>query len=134
MRTLSSAASSVPDTKVDEKSSTVGKLERLARFYDSAFTFPGTKVRIGWDSIFGLIPCVGDLVGVAPLVYYVKVAREYDLGNVVIFRLVANQAVDFVLGSVPIVGDLFDWAFKANLKNARLLIEKIDPDRDRSTV
>ncbi|WP_369426448.1 DUF4112 domain-containing protein [Pelagicoccus sp. SDUM812002] len=107
-------------------SSTLARLDKMARFYDSAFKIPGTRFRMGWDSIFGLIPGVGDLIGVAPLIYYLEVACHYNLGWGVCLRLIGNQAIDFVVGSVPLVGDLFDVGFKANLKNAEILRSRLE--------
>lgn len=104
---------------------TLKRLDRIARFYDSAFAIPGTRLRIGWDSIFGLVPGVGDLIGVAPLAYYLAVARRHHLGSGVYVRLIGNQMVDFIIGSIPLVGDFFDWGFKANLKNAKLLRDRL---------
>lgn len=109
----------------DARERVLERLDRISRFYDSAFAIPGTKYRIGWDSIFGLIPGVGDVIGVAPLAYYIKVAHRYNMGTGVYLRLVANQGVDFLLGSVPLVGDLFDWGFKANVRNAKILRSRL---------
>lgn len=127
MREASSDELPVPNDGVvaDDVQTTLRTLDRVARFYDSAFGVPGTKIRVGWDSIFGLIPGVGDFVGVVPLFYYLQVARRYRLGTGVYLRLAANQLIDFVIGTIPLVGDLFDVGFKANLKNAKLLRERL---------
>lgn len=101
------------------------KLDRLAHLFDAAFRLPVVGVRIGWDSIIGLIPGIGDAIGFVPLAYYIRLARKYNLGGAVYIRLLWNQLVDFVLGSIPLVGDLFDIGWKANLKNAKLLSERI---------
>lgn len=113
------------DVRTSERDETLRRLDRMARFYDSAFAVPGTKIRVGWDSIFGLIPGVGDFIGLAPLFYFVQVARRYRLGKRVYFRLAANQLTDFVIGTIPLAGDLFDIGFKANLKNAELIRDRL---------
>lgn len=103
----------------------LARLRRLTRLLDSAFGVPGTRFRIGWDGIVGLIPGVGDAIGLAPLAYYFFLARRHRLGFSVYLRLLANQGIDFLVGTIPVLGDLFDLAFKANLRNARLLEEVI---------
>ncbi|MBC2604765.1 DUF4112 domain-containing protein [Pelagicoccus albus] len=113
-------------TPLEKREDVVNRLRKVSHFYDSAFRIPGTQIRVGWDSIFGLIPGVGDLVGVIPLAYNLRVARRFGLGKRVYTRLIFNQLVDFILGSIPLVGDIFDWAFRANVKNADLLISKIE--------
>lgn len=105
--------------------SDVRNLDRLARLMDSAYRIPVIGVRMGWDSIVGLIPGVGDILGVAPLFYYLKLARDYRLGGAVYTRLLANQGIDFLVGLVPVIGDILDIGWKANLRNAKLLAEKI---------
>lgn len=103
----------------------IERLERMARFFDTAFKIPVIGVRVGWDSILGLIPGIGDALGVAPLAYYLKVARTYRLGTRVYLRLMWNQGVDFALGLIPILGDLIDVGWKANLMNAQLLTKAL---------
>lgn len=103
----------------------VEKLDRLAQFFDSAYRIPVVNVRVGWDSIIGLIPGIGDALGVVPLAYYLKLARNYQLGWGVYTRLFFNQGVDFLVGLVPVIGDLLDIGWKANLRNAKLLSERI---------
>ncbi|MDQ8203982.1 DUF4112 domain-containing protein [Pelagicoccus sp. SDUM812003] len=125
----SGTAETVEVTRMDEQQSKreeIERLQRIAHFFDSAFAIPGTSLRIGWDSIIGLIPGVGDLIGMAPLAFYLRLARKYRLGGGVYARLIANQGLDFVLGTIPVVGDLFDWGFKANARNAKLLIERLE--------
>jgi len=103
----------------------LARLRRLAGLFDSAFGIPGTRFRIGWDGIVGLIPGVGDAIGLAPLAYYFLLVRRHRLGFSVYPRLLANQGIDFLVGAIPVLGDLFDLSFKANLRNARLLEDLI---------
>lgn len=113
----------------DSVEESVKRLRRIATLFDEAFSIPGTSLRVGWDSIIGLIPGVGDLVGVAPLAYYLRIASKHKMGAGVYSRLIFNQGVDFLIGTIPLVGDIFDWAFKANVKNAELLISRLEPKR-----
>jgi hypothetical protein len=105
-----------PATKAD-----LDRIDRLARALDAKFRLPGTNWRFGWDGLVGLVPGVGDLLTVAPSVWMILEGRRLGVPAGVLARMAANTAVDFGLGSVPILGDLFDIAFKANLRNAALL-------------
>ena len=96
-------------------------LDRLAWLLDDLFRIPGTQRRIGLDGLLGLIPGVGDAV--TTLLSAVIVARAWQAGvpRRVVAKMLANIAVDGVVGSVPLVGDLFDFGWKANRKNIELL-------------
>lgn len=97
------------------------QLDMLATVLDDAFQIPGTKIRFGLDSIIGLIPGIGDLVTGAASMLMIYSAWQRNLPRVTIYRMVANIAADTIVGSFPIVGDLFDVAWKANRKNYELL-------------
>lgn len=96
-------------------------LKRLARLLDSAFELPGTSTRIGLDPILGLLPGLGDLVSPLFTVSALLFAREVGVPKVVQLRMVFNVAIDALIGIVPVVGDLFDFAWKANERNVVLL-------------
>lgn len=96
-------------------------LRRVARFLDSAVIVPGTSYRIGLDPVLGLIPGLGDLI--SPLFGVGVLWQAYDLGvpKIVQVRMLFNMAVDTVVGAVPLAGDLFDFMWKANVRNLALL-------------
>lgn len=96
------------------------RLQRLARLLDSAVPLPG-GLRVGLDGIIGLIPGVGDLFGTALSSYIVAAAHRLGVSNAVLARMLGNILVDTLLGAVPLFGDLFDFAWKANLRNLDLL-------------
>jgi hypothetical protein len=97
-------------------------LDQLARVLDDIFQIPGTSIRFGLDAIIGLVPGVGDLVtGVASFLIVFS-AWERGLPRVTLARMVANIAIDTLVGSMPIFGDVFDAAWKANRKNYNLLL------------
>lgn len=95
--------------------------ERMVRFLDDGFTVPGTKFRVGFDAILGLVPGVGDVVTTASSVALLWVAWKRDLPYPVMARMVGNLAIDAIVGAVPILGDLFDLVFKANRRNLDLI-------------
>jgi hypothetical protein len=107
-------------------------LEQLARLLDSQFAIPGTNWRFGLDSIIGLVPGVGDLVTTAMGGYIVYRARELGAPCWLIARMVGNLAVDGVIGAIPLVGDIFDFAFRANRKNVLMLMRHLERDRRRA--
>jgi len=98
-------------------------LERLAWWLDSAITVPGTRFRIGFDALIGLIPGIGDLVGTLLSGYIVAVAASKGLPPSTLARMAINVALEAIVGVVPIVGDLFDAAWKANQRNIRLMAQ-----------
>lgn len=96
-------------------------VEHLARLMDSQFQLPGTKFRFGWDPILNLFPVVGGLPSLAVSALLIMTMMRHGASGEVAVRMVANVALDAIFGAVPIVGQLFDFAFKANDRNVRLL-------------
>jgi hypothetical protein len=95
---------------------------RFARWMDSVFRVPGTELRFGLDGILGLVaPGVGDLAsgGLGAYLFFVALRRGVPLP--IIARMAVNVVIDTVVGSVPVLGDLFDFAWKANDKNLELI-------------
>jgi hypothetical protein len=99
----------------------LARARTLARLLDSAARVPGTNIRFGADAIVGLIPGLGDVGGAALAGYLVILAQRLGAPRAVVLRMLANVAVDTLAGSVPVIGDLFDVAYKSNLKNVALL-------------
>ena len=97
-------------------------LERLAWLMDRAIKVPGTRISVGLDSILGLLPVGGDVVTGCVQTGLVLVAlSHYKVPKHVAFRMMANVLIDTAIGAIPLLGDLFDVAFKANTKNLALL-------------
>jgi Domain of unknown function (DUF4112) len=101
----------------------LNRLKLLSRFMDSGWSIPFTKIRFGADSVLGLIPGGGDLVAMLISLYVVVKAYELGAPNHILLRMVGNVAIDTGLGSVPVLGDIFDVFFKSNIKNVDLLHE-----------
>ena len=111
-------------------------LQRLANLLDQAIPLPG-GFRIGFDGIIGLLPGVGDLIGSGLSSFILLQASRLGAPRTVLFRMAANIAIDTLVGVVPVIGDLFDFAWKANLRNVELLGRYLDEPRQtrvRSTV
>lgn len=102
------------------------RLDRLARTLDSRFRLPGTPIRFGLDTIVGLVPGIGDTLVAAPSAWIIWRGHRMGIGKRRIARMVANSAADYVIGLVPVIGDLFDIGFKANLRNVAILREHLD--------
>ena len=96
-------------------------LRQAARLLDSAVPLPGTSFRFGLDPVLGLIPGLGDLVSPLFTLGIIWQARELGIPRIVQLRMIFNVAVDSLIGLVPLIGDLFDFAWKSNLKNMALL-------------
>ena len=104
----------------------IARIERVAKLMDSRFGIPGTRFRFGLDSLIGLIPGVGDAVTALPAIWTLWQARRLGVSRRTQIWMVLNTLIDFVLGSVPVVGDIFDFAFKAHRKNFELLRKELE--------
>ncbi|WP_246039845.1 DUF4112 domain-containing protein [Sulfitobacter sabulilitoris] len=96
-------------------------LTTLAHRMDRAFRVPILGMRVGWDSVLGVIPGVGDVVTLIPAGYIILQARQMGAPPKLLARMVANVGIDTAIGLVPFVGDVFDIAWKANSRNVLLL-------------
>ena len=115
-------------TRRDDQSAAteLDRLEWLARNMDAAFRLPIIGTRIGWDGVLGLIPGVGDAAALGPGLYILYRAYKLGASRATLSRMAANMGVEFVVGSIPLLGDLFDMGFKSNLRNVRLLRQQLD--------
>jgi hypothetical protein len=107
----------------DGENRALARYALLTNLLDQAFRVPGTRFRFGLDAIIGLVPGAGDIVGALLGLYGVWVARQLGAPSSLLVRMLGNIGVDAVAGSVPIVGDLFDFAYKPHVRNL-LLIER----------
>ena len=97
------------------------RLDRLATLLDNSIRIPGTRIRVGLDGLIGLVPGIGDSLMLLISLYVVLRARMLGAPMSIILQMLVNVALDFVVGSVPVLGDIFDIAFKANIRNIDLL-------------
>lgn len=105
------------------------RLRRLAWLIDGAFGLPGTGFRFGLNSIIGLLPVGGDVALGALSLYIVYEAARLGVPRPVLTRMLGNVILEVAGGSVPILGDLFDMALKANLRNIKIIEHYIDGRR-----
>jgi len=111
----------IPDPRTE---GVARNLERLAFLMDRAIPIPGTKFRVGADAILGLIPGGGDFVcGLIQTGLVLTALGHYRVPKAVAARMAANVLIDLTVGTIPLVGDLFDAGFKANTRNLALLAE-----------
>ncbi len=104
----------------------IARLRRLAWLLDSSIPIPGTRLSIGLEALIGLVPFVGDLVGMVLSGIILVEALRRGAGKRVLARMALNIAVEGIAGLVPVAGDVFDAAWKANQRNVRLLGEWLD--------
>ena len=107
-----------------EQQQTLERLRRLAVLLDTAVRLPG-GIRVGADAVIGLAPGIGDAITAALASYIVYEAHRLGLPNHKILRMVANVAIDSLVGAVPVLGDIFDVAFKANIRNLKIIEEHL---------
>ena len=108
-------------SKLSPRQRKVSRLHRISHVLDKAIPIPGTKWRIVLDPILGLIPGGGDTIAGALSAYIIIESARMGLNRKVIGQMVANVLLDSLAGSVPVVGDVFDVTWKANVRNIELL-------------
>lgn len=130
MKALELERAPVPDRKLPSQRRDVeieASLDQLSRWMDGVFRIPGVGWRFGLDALIGLIPGIGD-TATSLVSFYVLVAGvRYRVPKITLLRMGVNIAVDYALGSIPLVGDAFDMFWKSNQMNVELL-------RKRATV
>lgn len=105
-------------------------LEALARLLDSRFSLFG--IRFGLDSLIGLVPGIGDVATGAIGLYLIAKAAFEGAGFFTILRMLLNWLLDLILGAIPVLGDIFDIAFRSNAQNVRLLQKHLEKKAQRS--
>lgn len=104
----------------------VQRVRQLAKLLDEAITIPGTKKKIGLDPIIGLVPGGGDTLSMVLSSYIIIEASLLGLPKATLLKMVSNILIDAIVGTVPVVGDLFDVVSKANTRNLKLLDAHVD--------
>ncbi len=110
------------------------RVEMMEALLERSFTIPGTKTPVGLDSIIGLIPVIGDIITAAMGTYIVWEARNLGLSKFQLTRMAANVGIDALLGAIPLVGDVFDFFWRSNSRNLRIISKHLDKHHPASRV
>lgn len=108
------------------------RLQTVANLLDSAFVIPGTKQRVGIDAIIGLVPGLGDIATTLLSSYIIWEARNLGVSRWALARMMANLGIHAAVGSLPLVGDLFDAFFRVNQRNMRILRSQLNRNPSRN--
>jgi hypothetical protein len=123
---MPSAASPQASNAVQTAAEVRRRTERLSRLLDAAVRIPGTRISFGLDALIGMVPVAGDVVGFAVGGWFLLEGARVGAPAPLLARMAGNIVLDALIGFVPLVGDLADVAFKANVRNARLLGAYLD--------
>ena len=102
------------------------RVEAMEQLLERSFHIPGTKIPFGLDSVVGLVPVLGDLITAAMGAYMVWEARNLGMSKWQLMRMTANIGIDTALGAIPLVGDAFDFIWRSNSKNLRIIRKHLD--------
>ncbi|WP_017298091.1 DUF4112 domain-containing protein [Nodosilinea nodulosa] len=97
------------------------RIRRISRLMDTAFKIPVLGLKIGWDPVLGLVPGLGDLIATAVSAYVIVLAARFRLPRGILAQMVFNIGLEAVVGTVPLLGDVFDAFYKSNVRNLKLL-------------
>jgi hypothetical protein len=102
------------------------RLEALEMLLERSFHIPGTRIPFGLDSIVGLVPVLGDIVTAAMGAYMIWEARNLGMSKWQLTRMAANLGIDTAIGAIPLLGDVFDFMWRSNSKNLRIIKRHLD--------
>lgn len=97
------------------------RIRRLSYLLDDRFRVPGTGFRVGWDGLLGLVPGVGDTATMLVSVYLMFEAWRLGAGASALLRMAGNVGIDWLVSTIPLLGDIFDFAWKSNKRNVAVL-------------
>ncbi|MDO3387169.1 DUF4112 domain-containing protein [Gilvimarinus sp. SDUM040013] len=115
-----------------EQQAILARLDTFSRLTDSSVPIPFTRFSVGLEAIIGLIPVIGDLAGLLLASYVLIEAQRAGATRTVKLRILANIAIDFFGGLIPVVGDVFDAFYKANTRNTKLVREFLEANDTES--
>ncbi|PQO31526.1 DUF4112 domain-containing protein [Blastopirellula marina] len=110
----------------EDRQKLIQRLRKIAYLFDDAVKIPGTKITLGWDAVLGLVPFIGDATTTAVSAYFLWEAHRLGASRWTMIKMVGNVLTDFMVGLVPLVGDLADIGFRANRRNMKLLEKELD--------
>ena len=118
----------------NDPASVRARVEAMERLMERSFTMPGINRPVGLDAIVGLVPVLGDLFGAAMGAYLVWEARNLGMPKWKLLRMAGNVAVDTALGAVPLAGDVFDFLFRSNSRNLKIIRKHLDKHHPESQI
>ncbi len=110
------------------------RMEAMEKLLERSFVIPGTKLPVGLDSMVGLIPVVGDAIAAALGAYLLWEARNLGIPKWKLWRMAGNIAFDTAVGAIPVAGDVFDFAFRSNSRNLKLVKRHLDKHHPETRV
>ncbi|MBC7519657.1 MAG: DUF4112 domain-containing protein [Sandarakinorhabdus sp.] len=102
------------------------RIDMMERILERAIVIPGLGRGVGLDAVLGFVPVAGDVIAGAMGLYLIWEARNLGMGKATIARMLWNVGVDTTIGAVPVVGDFFDFFFRSNTRNLRLIKRHLD--------
>ena len=112
----------------------MGRLRLLRQRLDHSITIPDTKYKIGVDPIIGLIPGGGDIFGAILSIYIMYSGIRIGVPRATVNKMFKNILLEFIVGCIPVVGDVFDVVWKSNQRNVKLIEESITPEEDNQYI
>jgi hypothetical protein len=110
------------------------RVEALEKVLEGAFTLPGTRKSFGLDAIVGLVPVAGDVISAALGLYIVWEARNLGMSKFRLARMLANVGFDTAVGAIPVAGDVFDFLFRSNTRNLKMILQHLDKHHPHTRV
>lgn len=102
------------------------RVETLEHLLERSISVPGLNRKIGLDAIVGLVPVAGDIIAAGMGLYLVWEARNLGMSKWQLARMTGNIGFDTLVGSIPFAGDLFDFVFRSNSRNLRIIKKHLD--------
>ena len=110
------------------------RIEMMEHLLEGMLVLPGTRFRFGLDAVLGLVPVLGDLLSAAMGAWIVWEARNLGMSRWQLLRMSANVGVDTAIGAIPLVGDAFDFVFRSNSRNLRIIRKHLDRHHPATTI
>ncbi|WP_084384911.1 DUF4112 domain-containing protein [Novosphingobium naphthalenivorans] len=110
------------------------RVEAMEHVLERAFTLPGTNRQFGLDALIGLVPVAGDVIAAAMGLYLVWEARNLGMSKWQLARMTANVGFDTLVGAVPVAGDLFDFLYRSNSRNLKIIRKHLDKHHPHTRV
>ena len=117
-----------------DAASTRQRIDAFEHLLEGMFKIPGTNMRVGLDSIVGLVPVVGDVITAAAGSWLVWEARNLGMSKFQIARMMGNVGFDALIGIVPFVGDAADFLFRSNTRNLKIIRKHLDKHHPSSVM